>query len=56
MKHGPIALLDKNCPVVAVMTRGPLYEKIVSNVQESRSRDCRVLGIVTEISTSFASC
>ena len=48
MKHGPIALLDKNCPVVAVMTRGPLYEKIVSNVQESRSRDCRVLGIVTE--------
>ena len=48
MKHGPIALLDKNCPVVAVMTRGPLYEKIVSNVQESRSRDCRVLGIVTQ--------
>ena len=48
MKHGPIALLDKDCPVVAVMTRGPLYEKIVSNVQESRSLDCRVLGIVTK--------
>lgn len=47
MKHGPIALLDKACPVVAIMTRGPLYEKIVSNVQESRSRDCRVLAVVS---------
>lgn len=48
MKHGPIALLDRECPVVAIMTRGALYEKIVSNVQESRSRDCRVLAVITK--------
>ena len=48
MKHGPIALLDRNCPVVAILTRGPVYQKTISNVVEARSRDCRVLAIGTE--------
>ena len=48
MKHGPIALLDRNCPVVAILTRGPIYQKVVSNVIEARSRDCRVLAIGTK--------
>jgi len=48
MKHGPIALLDPDCPVVAILTKGSVYEKVVSNIQEARSRDCRVLAIGTE--------
>jgi glucosamine--fructose-6-phosphate aminotransferase (isomerizing) len=48
MKHGPIALLDKDCPVVAILTKTVLYDKIVSNVVEARSRDCKVLAIATE--------
>ena len=48
MKHGPIALLDRNCPVVAILTKGPVYQKTISNVVEARSRDCRVLAVGTE--------
>ncbi|PCJ17621.1 MAG: glutamine--fructose-6-phosphate transaminase (isomerizing) [Candidatus Cloacimonadota bacterium] len=48
MKHGPIALIDSECPVVAIVTASPTYEKVVSNVVEARSRDCRVLSIASE--------
>jgi glucosamine--fructose-6-phosphate aminotransferase (isomerizing) len=48
MKHGPIALLSKDFPVVAIMTKDQLYEKMRSNVEEVRARGARVLLIATE--------
>ncbi|MBC7358059.1 MAG: glutamine--fructose-6-phosphate transaminase (isomerizing) [Desulfacinum sp.] len=46
MKHGPIALIDENMPVVVLAQKGELYEKMLSNVQEVRARGGRVLAIV----------
>ena len=48
MKHGPIALIDKNMPVVVVATNDTSYEKIVSNIQEVKARNGIVIAIVTE--------
>ena len=48
MKHGPIALIDKNMPVVIIAPSGSTYDKIVSNVQEVVARKGRVIAIVTE--------
>ncbi len=48
MKHGPIALLSKDFPVVAIMTKDQLYEKMRSNVEEARARGARILLIATE--------
>lgn len=48
MKHGPIALVDRDMPVVFIAPHDRTYEKIVSNVQEIRARQGRVLAIVTE--------
>jgi glucosamine--fructose-6-phosphate aminotransferase (isomerizing) len=48
MKHGPIALIDENMPVVVVATRDDTYEKIISNIQEIKARKGRVIAIVTE--------
>ncbi len=48
MKHGPIALVDENLPVVFVATKDRYYEKIVSNVQEIKARKGKVICIVTE--------
>ncbi|MDQ7918023.1 glutamine--fructose-6-phosphate transaminase (isomerizing) [Mesonia sp. MT50] len=48
MKHGPIALIDENMPVVVIATKKGHYEKVVSNIQEIKSRDARIIGIVTE--------
>jgi glucosamine--fructose-6-phosphate aminotransferase (isomerizing) len=48
MKHGPIALVDENLPVVFVATKDRYYEKIVSNVQEIKARRGKVISIVTE--------
>ena len=47
MKHGPIALLDEETPVVCVATDIHVYEKIVSNIQEVRARGARVIAIAT---------
>ncbi|MEL6158740.1 MAG: glutamine--fructose-6-phosphate transaminase (isomerizing) [Cyanobacteria bacterium J06623_5] len=46
MKHGPIALLDEKVPVVAIATRGTVYEKVLSNAQEAKARDARLIGVV----------
>ena len=46
MKHGPIALIDENMPVVVIATRKGHYEKVVSSVQEIKSRNGKVIGIV----------
>jgi len=48
MKHGPIALIDKNMPVVVIATHDKSYEKIVSNIQEVKARKGIVIAIVTE--------
>ncbi|MCB0835463.1 MAG: SIS domain-containing protein, partial [Bacteroidetes bacterium] len=48
MKHGPIALIDENMPVVFIATRDESYEKIVSNIDQVVSRKGRVIAIVTE--------
>ena len=47
MKHGPIALVDKDLPVVFVATKDSYYEKIVSNVQEIKARSGMVLAVAT---------
>ena len=47
MKHGPIALIDEEMPVVFIATRDSSYEKIVSNIQEVKARKGRVIAIVT---------
>ena len=48
MKHGPIALIDSDMPVVVVATRTALYEKVLSNIQEIRARKGRVIALVTK--------
>lgn len=48
MKHGPIALIDENMPVVVVATKDSSYEKIVSNVQEVKARNGLVIAVVTK--------
>jgi glutamine---fructose-6-phosphate transaminase (isomerizing) len=46
MKHGPIALLDSKVPVVAIAMPGLVYEKVISNVQEAKARDARLIGVI----------
>lgn len=53
MKHGPIALIDENMPVVVIATNESAYEKIVSNVQEVKARKGRVIAIVAEGETTI---
>jgi glucosamine--fructose-6-phosphate aminotransferase (isomerizing) len=48
LKHGPISLLDAECPLVAVATRSRMYDKLISNVMEGRARDARVIAVATE--------
>jgi len=48
MKHGPIALIDEQMPVVVIATKRGHYEKVVSNIQEIKSRKGKIIGIVTE--------
>ncbi len=48
MKHGPIALIDENMPVVVIATKGAWYEKVASNIQEVKARKGKIIAIVTE--------
>ncbi|MFP6656277.1 MAG: glutamine--fructose-6-phosphate transaminase (isomerizing), partial [Myxococcota bacterium] len=48
MKHGPIALIDENMPVVVIATRGELYEKLISNLEQVRARDGQVIAIASK--------
>ena len=48
MKHGPIALIDENMPVVFIATKDSTYDKILSNIQEVRARKGRIIVIATE--------
>jgi glutamine---fructose-6-phosphate transaminase (isomerizing) len=48
MKHGPIALLDEDTPVVCIATDSHVYDKVVSNIQETRARGAQVIAIATD--------
>jgi glucosamine--fructose-6-phosphate aminotransferase (isomerizing) len=48
MKHGPIALIDEEMPVVFIATKDSSYDKIVSNIQEVKARKGKVIAVVTE--------
>jgi glucosamine--fructose-6-phosphate aminotransferase (isomerizing) len=48
MKHGPIALIDENMPIVAIATHTPVYEKVISNLQEVKARDGKLIVICDE--------
>jgi len=48
LKHGPIALLDTETPLLAIATKGAIYDKVVSNVAEARARSAPVIAIATE--------
>ncbi|MDY7019814.1 MAG: glutamine--fructose-6-phosphate transaminase (isomerizing) [Cyanobacteriota bacterium] len=48
MKHGPIALLDENVPVVAIAMPGSVYEKVISNAQEAKARDAHLIGVTAK--------
>jgi len=54
MKHGPIALLDHKVPVVAVAMPGSVYEKVISNAQEAKARDARLIGVTTAMNATEA--
>jgi glucosamine--fructose-6-phosphate aminotransferase (isomerizing) len=48
MKHGPIALVDKDLPVVVIATRDPWYEKMISQIEQAKARSGNVLAVATE--------
>lgn len=48
MKHGPIALIDEEMPVVVIAVKGASYEKVVSNIQEVKARKGKIIAVVTE--------
>jgi glucosamine--fructose-6-phosphate aminotransferase (isomerizing) len=48
MKHGPIALIDDNMPVVVIATKDAVYEKVLSNIQEVKARNGRIIAIASE--------
>ncbi len=54
MKHGPIALIDENMPVVVIAPKSGQYEKIVSNIQEVKAREGKVIAIVSEGDSEIA--
>lgn len=53
MKHGPIALIDEEMPVIVIATRNTLYDKLLSNIQEIKARRGRVIAIVSEGDTKI---
>ena len=54
MKHGPIALIDERMPVVVIATQGALYDKVLSNLEQVRSRDGQVIAIASEGDSEIA--
>jgi len=54
MKHGPIALIDENMPVVVIALKDPVYNKVMSNIAEVRARNGKIIAIATEGDTEIA--
>jgi glucosamine--fructose-6-phosphate aminotransferase (isomerizing) len=52
MKHGPIALIDEQMPVVVIATRNKTYEKVLSNIEEVKARNGKIIAIVNEGDTA----
>ena len=55
MKHGPIALIDENMPVVVIAVQDPVYDKVMSNIEEIRARKGRIIAVATEGDKRIAS-
>ncbi|MFR9650167.1 MAG: glutamine--fructose-6-phosphate transaminase (isomerizing) [Rikenellaceae bacterium] len=55
MKHGPIALIDEQMPIIVVATKNDMYEKVLSNIQEIKARKGRVIALVTKGDTQMSS-
>jgi glucosamine--fructose-6-phosphate aminotransferase (isomerizing) len=55
MKHGPIALIDEDMPVVVIANRSAVYDKVVSNLEQVRTRDGQVIAVASEGDTEIAS-
>lgn len=53
MKHGPIALIDETMPVVAIATNDALYEKMVSNMQQAKSRGGKVIAVISDSNSAI---
>jgi glucosamine--fructose-6-phosphate aminotransferase (isomerizing) len=53
MKHGPIALIDENCPIVAIANRSATYSKVCSNIEEVKARGADVIALISEGDTSL---
>ena len=53
MKHGPIALIDENMPVVVIANRSPVYDKVISNLEQVRAREGQVIALATEGDTAI---
>jgi glucosamine--fructose-6-phosphate aminotransferase (isomerizing) len=53
MKHGPIALIDKNMPVVFIVPRDGIYDKVMSNIQEVRARKGRIIAVANDDDTEI---
>ncbi len=54
MKHGPVALIDEHMPVVVIANQSPVYDKVVSNLEQVRSRDGQVIAIATDSDVEIA--
>jgi len=54
MKHGPIALIDEHMPVVVIANRSPVYDKVLSNLEQVRSREGTVIAVASEGDTEIA--
>jgi glucosamine--fructose-6-phosphate aminotransferase (isomerizing) len=54
MKHGPIALIDEEMPIVVVAPKASVYEKVLSNVEEVKARDGRIIAVVTDGDTDLS--
>ena len=55
MKHGPIALIDENMPVVALVPTGPLFDKMIGNLQEAKTRGASIIAITDADPEAFSS-
>ena len=54
MKHGPIALIDENMPIVVLATKSKVYEKVIANIEEVKARDGIVIAFATEGNENLA--
>jgi glucosamine--fructose-6-phosphate aminotransferase (isomerizing) len=54
MKHGPIALIDEKMPVVVIANRSPIYDKVISNLEQVRARDGMVIAVASEGDATIA--